>query len=262
MMGKFARGLAVAMLSLAFGQAAATDIGPVSGPVIYDGTVFSAGGTDGNKISIANGGITNAMLAGSIAASKLIGTDIATVGTITSGIWQGTKIAIAYGGTNATSFGTTNGVVTYDGSKLTNGSGLIWDGSTLSVETSNTDTIYALNSGMSNAGIEHIWLGKALSSGQAAGIFYTYNSGTPANSYLSFTVYGALASLFVDGNGRVGVGTTPGLQLLTVAGTFGMSSSSDWVATSNCGSLSSSTKCLRVYDPNGNPMYFPGYGTY
>ena len=36
--------------------------------------------------------VTNGMLAGSIAASKLIGTDIVTVGTITTGTWQGTVI--------------------------------------------------------------------------------------------------------------------------------------------------------------------------
>jgi hypothetical protein len=46
--------------------------------------------------------VTNGMLAGSIAASKLIGTDIATVGTITAGTWNGTTIAIANGGTGAT----------------------------------------------------------------------------------------------------------------------------------------------------------------
>jgi len=46
--------------------------------------------------------VTNAMLAGSIEASKLVGTDIATVGTITSGTWNGTTIAIANGGTGAT----------------------------------------------------------------------------------------------------------------------------------------------------------------
>lgn len=38
--------------------------------------------------SIGAGKVTNTMLAGSIAASKLIGTDIATVGTITSGVWN------------------------------------------------------------------------------------------------------------------------------------------------------------------------------
>lgn len=43
--------------------------------------------------------VANADLAGSIAATKLVGTDIATVGTITSGTWNGTAIATQYGGT-------------------------------------------------------------------------------------------------------------------------------------------------------------------
>ena len=46
--------------------------------------------------------VTNAMLAGNIAATKLVGTDIATVGTITTGVWSGTAIALAKGGTGAT----------------------------------------------------------------------------------------------------------------------------------------------------------------
>ena len=36
----------------------------------------------------------------------------------------------------------------------------------------------------------------------------------------------------------------------------------NWVAPSNCGSLSGATKCRRVYDPNGNAMYSPEWGTY
>lgn len=53
----------------------------------------------GNAITSGDTGtVTNAMLAGSIAASKLVGTDIATVGTITSGIWNGTVISPTYGG--------------------------------------------------------------------------------------------------------------------------------------------------------------------
>ena len=46
----------------------------------------------GNATAIANGAITNVMLAGSIAASKLIATDITTVGPITAGTWNGTEI--------------------------------------------------------------------------------------------------------------------------------------------------------------------------
>ncbi len=48
--------------------------------------------------------VTNAMLAGSIAASKLVGTDIATVGTITTGTWHGSVVAEIYGGTNQSTY--------------------------------------------------------------------------------------------------------------------------------------------------------------
>ena len=51
--------------------------------------------------TIDNSTITNDMLAGSIAASKLVGTDIATVGTITTGTWNGTDVAVGAGGTGA-----------------------------------------------------------------------------------------------------------------------------------------------------------------
>lgn len=55
----------------------------------------------GNTLSVATGGVTNAMLAGSIAASKLVGTDITVVSTIVTGVWNGTKVGLAYGGSNA-----------------------------------------------------------------------------------------------------------------------------------------------------------------
>lgn len=56
-------------------------------------------GTGSFTTSIANGVVTNPMLAGSITAAKLVGTDIATVGTITSGTWTGTAVGTGYGGT-------------------------------------------------------------------------------------------------------------------------------------------------------------------
>jgi hypothetical protein len=62
-----------------------------SGINIAGGTISATGLTTSNLS--ASAGITNAQLAGSIAASKLVGTDIATVGTITSGTWSGTAIA-------------------------------------------------------------------------------------------------------------------------------------------------------------------------
>jgi hypothetical protein len=42
------------------------------------------------------------MLAGGITSSKLVGTDITTLGTITTGTWNGTTLAIANGGTGST----------------------------------------------------------------------------------------------------------------------------------------------------------------
>jgi hypothetical protein len=59
-------------------------------------------GTGTFTSTIGTSKVTNTMLAGSIAASKLVGTDITTLGTITSGTWSATEIAIAKGGTGAT----------------------------------------------------------------------------------------------------------------------------------------------------------------
>ncbi|MEI9944971.1 MAG: hypothetical protein WDN26_12240 [Chitinophagaceae bacterium] len=64
----------------------------------------SGSGTTAITTTIGALKVTNAMLAGSIASSKLIGTDIATVGTITSGTWNGAKLSEVYGGTNQASY--------------------------------------------------------------------------------------------------------------------------------------------------------------
>ena len=63
------------------------------------GDVTSAGGT--LTTAIGSGKVTNTMLAGGIAASNLVGTDINVVGTITSGQWAATAIPVAFGGTGS-----------------------------------------------------------------------------------------------------------------------------------------------------------------
>lgn len=77
-----------------------TKIGPLSsgtaGVVHVDAT--------GNLTSST---VTNSELAGSIAATKLIGTDIATVGTVTNGTWNGSVVAGQYGGTGVANTGKT-----------------------------------------------------------------------------------------------------------------------------------------------------------
>ena len=71
--------------------------------------------TSGTLVSSAGTNVvTNTMLAGNIAASKLVGTDIATVGTITTGTWNGTTISVANGGTGLTTL-TTNNVILGNG---------------------------------------------------------------------------------------------------------------------------------------------------
>lgn len=97
--------------------------------------VKSSGGTytngsgitlTGNVFSIAASAITNAMLAGSITSSKLVSTDITSLGTITVGVWNGTAIAnanlanstisgVALGGTLA-ALTATNATLTFSGS--------------------------------------------------------------------------------------------------------------------------------------------------
>ena len=77
----------------------------------------------------ANGTVTStamtvSFLPGSIPASKFVGTDIATVGTITAGIWNGTKIDVAHGGTNLTS-GTDGGILGYTSSGVLASSGTL-----------------------------------------------------------------------------------------------------------------------------------------
>jgi hypothetical protein len=74
--------------------------GTLQTPGALSGDVTTSGA--GLATTIGAGKVTNAMLAGSIAASKLVGTDISRVGTITAGTWNGGAIAIANGGTGST----------------------------------------------------------------------------------------------------------------------------------------------------------------
>ena len=106
---------------IAIGQAVATTDTPtfggltitgLSGVVKASAGVLSASSITNSDVSNSaaiaysklnlTGAILNADLAGSIAASKLVGTDIATVGTVTTGTWSATAIAINKGGTGQT----------------------------------------------------------------------------------------------------------------------------------------------------------------
>lgn len=97
---------------------------------LADGKIYVGNGsgigtavTPSGDVTITNAGVTaigalkvtNAMLAGSIAASKLVGTDIATVGTIIAGTWQSAIIGSTYGGTGINNAGRTLTINTNSG---------------------------------------------------------------------------------------------------------------------------------------------------
>jgi len=97
--------------------------GSISSAKIEDGTIMNVDVATNAAIAYSKlnltSSISNADLVGSIAASKLVGTDISTVGTITSGTWSGTTIDIAHGGTGLTSVGANGQVLTSNGTAIT-----------------------------------------------------------------------------------------------------------------------------------------------
>lgn len=89
-------------------------------PSVAGSTTITFPATTGTVITTGDSGtVTNSMLTGSIAASKLIGTDIATVGTVTTGTWNGSTIPVTYGGTGATTL-TSHGVLIGNGTGAVN----------------------------------------------------------------------------------------------------------------------------------------------
>jgi len=91
-------GTTVGTLSFANASSGAVTLSPTTGAL--GSTTLTLPATTGTLItSNDNATVTNAMLAGSIQAVKLVGSDINTVGTLTTGTWQASVVAPAYGGT-------------------------------------------------------------------------------------------------------------------------------------------------------------------
>ena len=75
-------------------------------------------------------------------------TGITTVGTIATGVWQGTDIGVAYGGTGVSTLAA-NGVLTGNGaSAIVAETNLTFDGTTLTVKTGYVDILRAGHSGV------------------------------------------------------------------------------------------------------------------
>jgi hypothetical protein len=129
------------------GSGGTTGLTLSGGPITSSGTLTLGGilaeANGGTGVTSLAGFITNAMLAGSIAASKLVGTDIATVGTITSGTWNGTALTDAYVSDNitATNLVTTTGPTVLVAGAIADGEFLKRVGSTIVSATAGTGTV-------------------------------------------------------------------------------------------------------------------------
>jgi hypothetical protein len=156
----------------------ATTGAPVSWTTPTSGTVTSVSGTAG-QITVVNGTTTPVI---SIAATYVGQTSITTLGTITSGVWNGTAITVPYGGTGAA---TLTGVLTGNGT---------------SAVTASAVTQYAvLVGGASNTitSVPDVATGSVLVSGGVAGnpsfsatptlTSVTFGSGSILNNYTQGT---------------------------------------------------------------------------
>jgi hypothetical protein len=170
------------------------------------GNVATATAVTGD-VTISNTGVTtigalkvtNGMLAGSIASSNLVGTDIATVGTITSGTWNGGVIAGQYGGTGVNNSGKT---ITLGGNLTTAGAF-----ATTLTSTAATNVTLPVSGTLSTLSGNEVLTNK------------TINGLTPTAQANGFTISGGTvsATLTVPSNATVS-GTNTGDQTLAGLG--------------------------------------------
>ena len=176
----------------------------VTASSIADNTITTAKIVDGTITTTdlsATAGITNGQLAGSIAASKLVGTDITTVGTITTGVWSGTAIAnnklanssLTIGSTNIALGATSSSLAGLSTVTSTNFSGAL---------TGNASTATALATGRTISTTGDITYTSSSFDGTSnvTGVATLAASGVSSGTYGSST---AIPVLTVDTKGRV-----------------------------------------------------------
>ncbi len=129
-------------------------------------------------------------------------TDIVNVGTLTSGVWQGSVVAVQYGGTGANTF-TSNGLLYGNGNSAVQATSAGTAGQLLVANASSVPTFATLS-------------GDATLSG--AGLLTLANSGVTANTYGSSTQVPVFA---VDSKGRITNVTNTTITGVAPGGTAG-----------------------------------------
>lgn len=161
--------------------------------------------------------VANADLAGSIAASKLIGTDIATLGTVTAGVWQATPVAAQYGGTG-TNFAAGSGILLFTSGTAT----LLSSTGTGNVVRATSPTLVAPVLGAATATTIN-------------GVAFTTSSGTlTLGSGKTLTIANTLTFAGTDGSTlNVGTGGTLGTAAYTAASAYAPATSGSTLLLGN-----------------------------
>jgi lysophospholipase L1-like esterase len=244
----------------------------------------------GNATAIASGVVTNAMLAGSIAASKLVGTDIATVGTITAGTWNGTAINLSSyasgtlqaaqepahtGDATNTAGSLTLNVTELHANTLTNGDWCLTNGTIINCtvtpitnnnQLSNGAAYLTASTGVTtfNGGTTGLTPNSATSGAiTLAGTLVGANGGTGqtsvANAFTSFyeTVATTLGDMVYGAASgaptRLAGNTTTTPKFLSSTGSGSAATAPTWTGSSGSGSVCLTTSCSMTTPLLGTP---------
>jgi trimeric autotransporter adhesin len=179
--------------------------------------------------------------------------NLASVGTITSGTWQGSPIAAAFGGTGWATISAGSILFGNGASALATSSNLYWDNADgrLGIGTTSPTATLTLDSSSPNGTIMRV------SNSSTGGHIYdwlsTGSSNTGGAGRLDLFDYTeGIARLSVASNGNVGIGSTSPVSLLSVAGNTYLGGNLTTTGTAAFSKTVNTSGTTGGYDIDGN----------